>query len=243
MTAQSIDQSPNEATPAGFVDLVAEGRQALARGDLDQARACFETATRQFPAEPVGHNNLGAFYMGLGEYAAAERSFAESATLLPDNPNIRFNLALARFRREAFAAAAADFAAVAAVAPTDAEVRNNLGAASFLAGDLDVARRNFEAALELQPNYPSAVLNLCDLEYATGNAAGAIGLCEAYLEHQHDLGVLRRLLEMLDDQARRAVDLAIPRAEALAAASGSDLATRRQLGRLLEARQALTAKS
>jgi hypothetical protein len=41
------------------------------------------------------------------------------------------------------------------------------------------------------------VLNLCELELAAGDVAAALGLCEAYLEHHHDLGVLRRYLEIV----------------------------------------------
>jgi len=243
MTAKQTER-PGSASPSTeFTELVAAGRRALAQGDLAQARAHFEAVARQFPDEPLGHNNLGAFYMGLGEYAAAEQCFATVVAQLPDNPNTRFNLGMARFRQEKFGPAVADFGAVAAATPADPEVHNNLGAARYQAGDLDQARQDFTTALNLQPNYPRAVLNLCDLELPAGDAAAAIGRCQAYLEHHRDLGVLRRLLELLDAQARLAVDLAIPHAEALVAAAGNDLATRRHLGRLLEARQALSAAS
>jgi len=189
----------DELTELG--ELVETGTRALKSGDLDTAREAFETAAARFSGEPAGQNNLGAFYMGLGEHAAAEACFERVVELLPENLNCRFNLALARFKQQKHAAAAADFAHIAAADPQDAEARNNLGASRFLAGEVERAREDLIAALQLQPNYPNAVLNLCDLEVACGNADGAKGLCLAYLEHHRDLGVMRRLLELVDGEA------------------------------------------
>ncbi|MDD5719760.1 MAG: tetratricopeptide repeat protein, partial [Candidatus Krumholzibacteria bacterium] len=125
--------------------------------------------------------------------------------LLPDNPNIRFNLAVAKFALGEYQQAAVEFASVAEMTPADPEVFNNLGSARFSAGDLVSARRDFLTALQLHPNYPSAVLNLCELEQAAGDPDAALGLCAAYLEHHRDLGVLRRFLELQDARAAAAL--------------------------------------
>ena len=242
MKTEQIDTTSTESLPAAFAELIGVGREALAAGDLDAARSSFVAATKLCPTEPVSHNNLGAFYMGLGAHAEAEACFEEVTRLIPDHANSLFNLAVARFRQEKFAAAVQGFEQAAALVPDDPEVLNNLGATRCLAGDCAGARRDLEAALTLQPNFPNAVLNLCDLEYAEGHYEAALDLCEGYLEHNRDLTVLRRLLELLDDQARRTVEQAIPHAEAVIAANTHDNAARRHLGRLLEARQALTAE-
>ncbi len=184
-------------------ELVDAGSRALESGDLDVARTAFETAAARFPGEAVGHNNLGALYMGLGEPAAAEAAFTRVTELMPENANCRFNLALARFQQGKHAEAAAAFAATVALTPGDAEAHNNLGTCRFLIGDLAGAREDFTRALQLQSNYPGAVLNLCDLELECGNRDAAKGLCLAYLEHHKDHGVLRRLLEMLDGERIR----------------------------------------
>jgi Flp pilus assembly protein TadD len=91
---------------------------------------------------------------------------------------------------------------VVRLSPEDPEARNNLGAARFMAGDLAAARRQFSAALSLQPDYPSAVLNLCDLELQEGCAAAARDLCAAYLEHHRDDEIARRLRALQDDEAQ-----------------------------------------
>jgi len=243
MNADPAPTVGTETVAIDFAALVAQGREALASGDLAAARTSFESAAAQFPEEPVSHNNLGAFYMGLGDFAAAEACFERVTELIDDHANSFFNLAMAQFRQDRFTEAAALFEKVVALTPEDPEVLNNLGAARLMAGDLSEARRDFVAALTVQSNFPNAVLNLCDLELMEGNADAARELCETYLAHHRDLGVLRRLLELLDHQALDAVEEAIPHAEAIVAANDKDRATRRHLGRLLEARQALAAES
>jgi hypothetical protein len=77
------------------------------------------------------------------------------------------------------------------------------------------------------------------MDAAQGDLAAAIGRCEDYLLQFQDAAVVRRLVVLLDTQARAALEQAIPQAEALVQADGSDAAVRCHLGRLLEARQAL----
>jgi Flp pilus assembly protein TadD len=200
MNATPTPAAREDRMPAGFVELVQKGREALAGGDIESAREIFLTATTRYPLEAVGHNNLGGFYMGLQEHDAAASCFARALELSPESHGTRFNLAVAQFGLGDFEAAAAGFAAVSEANPDDPEALNNLGAACFLAGDHDGARGRFTAALNLNPNFPSAVLNLCDVELASGNREAARDLCEAYLAHHRDMGVLRRLLELLDEQ-------------------------------------------
>lgn len=242
MHADPAPITDTAALAADFAELVTRGCEALNAGDLEQARASFEEAVARYPGEAVGHNNLGAFYLGLGDTAAAIGCFQRVAELLPERTNSHFNLGMALFQAGSYLEAATVFATAAALNPEDPEAANNIGAARFMAGDLGSARTHFIKALGLQPNYPNAVLNLCDVEVAEGRVDAARELCEAYLEHHRDLAVSRRLLELLEVEARAAVEEAIPHAEALVAADAEDRLTRRHLGRLLEARRALTAE-
>ncbi len=203
MTVTTAGPQASPPIPAGFVALVQAGRAALDHGDVAAAREHFLAATAGFPDEAVGHNNLGGLLMGLGEHDAAAACFAEALRLAPDSPNTAFNLGLARFAGGDFAGAAEAFTTAAVIAPDDPEVLNNRGAARARLGLNDLARQDFLAALERHANFPSAVLNLCELDLADGDLAAAIGLCEAYLQHHHDLGVIRRWLE-LRDMARAA---------------------------------------
>lgn len=222
-----------------LVGLVKAAQSALAAGDLDGALAAFRQAVTDFPDQPASHNNLGAFYMGLEQYAPAEVCFREAVALLPENANLRFNLGVTRMRLAQPQRALVDFATVLAETPDDPEAHNNLAVAQFLTGDPAGAAASLDRALALQPNYPNAILNQCDMDAARGDLASAIRRCEGYLLQFQDDGVLRRLVVLLDTQAREALEQAIPQAEALVQADGSDAAVRCHLGRLLEARQAL----
>jgi Tfp pilus assembly protein PilF len=222
-----------------LVGLVKAAQTALATGDLEAARAAFTQAVADYPDQPVSHNNLGAFYMGLGEVAPAEACFRQAVELLPDNTNLRFNLGVTRMRLEQPERALIDFATVLAETPDDPEAHNNMAVAQFLTGDTAGAEDSLSRALDLQPNFPNAVLNQCDIDLARDDVESAIHRCESYLVRFQDSGVLRRLLVLLDSQARQALEHAIPQAEALIQTDATDAEVRRHLGRLLEARQAL----
>jgi Tfp pilus assembly protein PilF len=219
--------------------LVKAAQSALAAGDLEGARVAFVQAVEDYPDQPESHNNLGAFYMGLGQFAPAEACFRQAVELLPDNANLRFNLGVTRMRLDQPARALVDFATVLAETPDDPEAHNNMAVAQFLTGDACGAEESLARALALQPNFPNAVLNQCDVDLARKDIESAIRRCESYLTQFQDAGVLRRLLVLLDAQAREALEQAIPQAEALIQTDGADTAARRHLGRLLEARQAL----
>ncbi len=201
-----MTSTTNQIAPDHDQDLLAmveAGRAALAAGNLTEARTAFEAVVFAFPDEAVGHNNLGAFYMGLGDHAAAEAAFQRVVDLLPGNANCLFNLGTAQFHQEHYEAAATTFAGAHTGDPDDPETLNNLGAARFQAGRIAEARKDLEAALQLQPNYPSAVINLSDLEYAAGRLDRAIGLCQAYLDHHQDGAVSRQLLTLVDLASQR----------------------------------------
>jgi tetratricopeptide (TPR) repeat protein len=228
---------------SALAELVKTAQDLLAAGDLIAARAAFEAVAQLYPERPEAHNNLGAFYLGIGEVAPAITSFARVVDLLPDQPNPRFNLGVARMRLQQHAAALVDFQAAADKDPDDPEIHNNLGVARFLTGDRAAARAAFERALALQPRFPNALLNLVDLASDAGDEDHAIGLCQDYLLQNKDREVMQRLLELLDGQVRRNLDLAIPQAEALLRSGATDEETRRHLGRLLDARLALQARA
>ena len=63
--------------------MVQEGSEALGQGDLRAALETFEKVIDAFPDRPEGHNNLGALYSSLGEFAKAEACFTRVLDLLP----------------------------------------------------------------------------------------------------------------------------------------------------------------
>ena len=65
-----------------LVGLVKVAQDALAAGDLDSALAAFANAVEHYPDQPESHNNLGAFYMGIGPVRALPRPASAAAVEL-----------------------------------------------------------------------------------------------------------------------------------------------------------------
>lgn len=231
------------ATPATteprLVEMVAAGTAALEDGDLRRALTAYQAVIEAFPDRPEGHNNLGALWASLGEWTRAEASFDRVVALLPQNPHVLYNRGVMRSHLGRHAEAGADFAAALALAPNDADLHNNLGVSFFMRGNPEGARRHLEAALRLRPDYANAVLNLCDVDEACGDLPRAVKRCEEFLAARQDGAVRHRLLELHASAGSAHLDAACGTAEALLAARPDDTPLRQQLGRLLNARQAL----
>lgn len=220
--------------------LVKIGTQALENGDLMTALETFEKVVAKYPDRPEGHNNLGAMYSSLGELDKAESCFDKVIAVLPDNPDVHYNRGVMRSRQEKFDTAREDFLVVLATNPKDADTLNNLGVMDFMQGHLGSARKFFKKALKAKPHYTNALLNLVDVEQSDGNSFKAVALCEKYLENNSNIEIRRKLLELLSTGCRDALDKASRVAETLIGTGEANNTTRMELGRLIQARTALT---
>jgi Tfp pilus assembly protein PilF len=222
-----------------LASLVEEGKSSITSGDLRGALECYKTAVKLYPAQPEGHNNLGAMYSSLGEFKKAEHCFDRVLELLPDNTNVLYNRGIVRSQQEKFDLAREDFLAVSKTNPEDADSHNNLGVTAYMQGHLAAARKHFKKALKLEPSYTSAVINLCDVEVSDGNLAQAVTTCEYFLSQNHDLEVRRKHLDLLSTGCQQALDKASVVAEKLLVNDSNNTNARMQLGRLTQARTAL----
>ena len=238
---QPIKSTQNQTPDAqDMATLVKIGTQALANGDLMVALDTFEQVVRAFPERPEGHNNLGAMYSSLGELDKAESCFDKVLEVLPHNPDVHYNRGVMRSRQEKFDTAREDFLVVLKAHPKDADTLNNLGVTDFMQGHLISARKYFKKAIKAKPGYTNALLNLIDVEQSLGNGPQAVALCEKYLESNNDIEIRRKLLDLLSNGCRDALDKASRVAETLIGAGDENTTTRMELGRLIQARSALT---
>ncbi len=228
--AHTQDQSA--VSDKELATLVAEGTAALAAGELEAALESFQKVVASFPTQPEGHNNLGALYASLGRHAEAEACFDRVLELLPDNPNVHYNRGLMRARQDKFAAATLDFEVTMAHDPKDPDVHNNMGVAAFLGGDANRARTHFRTALEHQPGHIGALLNLCDLDEATGDTESALKLCRDHLALKNDFAVRRKLLGLLLNRGLRDLTAAEEEARALLAVNPEDEEVRAELAKI-----------
>ncbi len=238
---QPINTTENQSPDAqNMAVLVKKGTQALEDGDLMAALDTFEKVVVAFPDRPEGHNNLGAMYSSLGELDKAESCFDKVLAVLPNNPDVHYNRGVMRSRQEKFDSARDDFLVVLKAHPKDADTLNNLGVMDYMQGHLVSARKHFKKALKAKPTYTNALLNLIDVEQSMGNSFQAVALCEKHLEKNSDIEVRRKLLDLLSNGCRDALDKASRVAETLIGAGDENNTTRMELGRLIQARTALT---
>ena len=238
--SQPLAPSDTDSTTQ-IVALVNAGKAALAEGDLDTALELFEQVVDRFPEQAEGHNNLGSLYTALGDFPRAEKCFSRVLKLMPDHPNVHYNRGVARIRQEKTDGAIVDFDAVLASQPNDTEALNNKGVALFMQGHFGRAADALRQALAHRPDYPQAVLNLCDCLVAADDHAAAIAACERYLVANADPEVRRHHMQLLSAAGAQTLDKAVAAAELLLAQARDDTAARAQLGRLLQAREALAA--
>lgn len=224
-------------------EMVRRGADALQDGNLRAALEIFEQVICSFPDRPEGHNNLGALYSALGEFARAEASFDRVLEILPGNANVLYNRGVVRSRQEKYEPARLDFEAALEILGEDADIYNNLGVLEFTQGRLKQARKFFRKARRIAPNHRNVILNLCDVEVAQDRAHVAIAMCEEHLVQHDDPDIRRRLLGLLNEACTRALEKASRQAELLVQRDGRDREARVELGRLITARNALTAVS
>lgn len=222
--------------------LVQAGKASLEQGDIDGALTRFEAVIQRFPQSCEGHNNLGALYAALGHFAKAEPCFTRVLALLPGNPNVLYNRGVARVRLGAWDDAIADFTAALQAVPNDADCWNNLGVAHYLKGDYAAAAANLRKALQLGPSYENAALNLVDVEIAAGRRSEAIRVCERFLQANQADEVRHKLADLLRDEAQELLARAGTTLESCLREQPSDAAARDQLGRLLQAQEALAGE-
>ena len=139
------------------------------------------------PDNPALRLEMGATYVDLHDYAAAEEWYEGALDRAPETQKAEFQLALAHFYvdhlyRIANAGIPAAEEAVA-LAPADADAEDVRGWAYYLAGRLPEAEQALSAALALDPQLVSAHYHLGSL-YATTNRKD---LARRHLQRASDL--------------------------------------------------------
>ncbi len=145
-------QSHDEERANAFV---AEGAQALARGDEQSARDSFAKALQADADNVDAHTYLGVLSDRAGDLKEAERHFAAAAAVAPFNASARNNYGALLTRVGRTQLAAAQFEASLKLDPAQPSALVNLAQIRFNSGkpeDLRVARDLFTRAHAVAPD-------------------------------------------------------------------------------------------
>lgn len=151
-TSAARVQSHDEARANAFV---AEGAQALARGDEPAARGSFAKALEADPDNVDAHTYLGVLYDRAGDLKEAERHFAAAAAFAPFSASARNNYGAVLVRAGRLGLAAAQFEASLKLEPAQPSALVNLAQIRFNSGkpeDLRAARELFTRANAVAPD-------------------------------------------------------------------------------------------
>ncbi len=163
-----------------------------------------------FPGEPHSADTLGWIFFKRGAYGKALELLQESASKLPDEPEVQFHLGMAHYMlgEEALARTALQKAAeTASDFPDKNEALRRL---SLLAIDVmtasPAARTELEDQLRKSPNDPLALARLAQLQYDDGAVDEALQTYEKVIDGYPQAAAAARQLAALYGQ-RSADDL------------------------------------
>jgi Flp pilus assembly protein TadD len=180
---------PNAAASAGaiqgagadaFID--ATGVAALPEGDPPTARARFEQAVAQNPADPEAFNNLGRALVWVGDRKAAVDKFARAVELGPSTWSYHFNQAYMLGELREWERALSEYRVAAQLAPDQYAVQFDLAMALHKSGDDASAIPQYQLALRLAPADPRVHAALATSLEREGRATEARKAFQRYLE-------------------------------------------------------------
>jgi tetratricopeptide (TPR) repeat protein len=138
------------------------------------------------PSAWIAHNNLGDELLASGRTAEAVTHFRAALEIVPDDVDIRANLAKALLQQRDFAAAATEYRTAIARAPDRAELHDNLGIALQGLQRIDEAIAEHREALRIDPRRAEAHNNLGNALTALGRDEEAIDAYRAALRERPD---------------------------------------------------------
>jgi serine/threonine-protein kinase len=131
-----------------------------AKGEVDEAIACYKKAIALDPKYAAPHNNLGLALHDKGEVDEAIACYKKAIALDPKSAPPHTNLGLALHDKGQFDEAIACHKKVIELDPKLALAHNNLGTVLKDKGQVDEAIACYHKAIELDPQYAKAHYNL-----------------------------------------------------------------------------------
>jgi tetratricopeptide (TPR) repeat protein len=194
-----------EVRPDDWASHYNKGNYLMARGQLREAVASFDTASRLEPAVVPPFVNAAMAYNMLGDNVAAERSLRLALEADPDNPVANFNLALLLAELDRSREAEAAFRRTLAADSMSAAAAYNLGVL--------LASRNLPEAVEwcaraaaIEPGTPRYAYTHAFFLNRIGDTSQAIAVLRKLTQSHPEYGDSYLLLGSIYESQGRTVD-------------------------------------
>lgn len=174
----SLQQLRHKVPPAAQ-KAFQKGERAAAKGDLNQARTCFEEAVARDSEFADAYNELGGVDAGLNHLEEAAAQFQKAIDLVPEHRRALPNLSIVLAKMERFHEAGQVARRALQVVPGDGHMHY------ILAASLMMEHRSIDEILphleRAAADVPSAHLTAAELLAQCGRFEEAIHLLEDYL--------------------------------------------------------------
>jgi tetratricopeptide (TPR) repeat protein len=147
-------------------------RQSRMYEDLE---TLWNTTIARNPTSYMGHNNLGAIYLGQGKIDEAIARFRSALEILPNHGNAHGNLANALLQKGQHEEAVVHFRRAAEIEPNNAKAHSDLAFGLLQIGATEPALAHAKKATELLPAAPEfhTIFGLALMQAGRGNEAVA----------------------------------------------------------------------
>ncbi len=172
-------------------ELIRQGRERLARKDVEGALKIFSQVADRHPDSAPAHLNLGIAYQAKREYDKAEVHFRRALELQPEHVDAMNGLGAALTRQGQAPEAEALLRQARDLRPNQASVRSNLAVAMMEQGQFAEAESECLQAIELDADNGAAAANLGTLYIRMGRLQDGLKALENVLRTQPDLADAR----------------------------------------------------
>jgi Flp pilus assembly protein TadD len=142
----SRDRVENVSASGSAREHLANGRELLQNGRLNEAIAHLSTAVSLDPKLGEAHNLLGVAFAQKGMQDRAKESYERAVKAEPDDAQTLNNLGFSLYQNGNYRAAVDRLKRAVKLAPTDDRILNNLGLALCRLGKFDDAYKHFARA-------------------------------------------------------------------------------------------------
>lgn len=195
--AAQAEPAVSGAGSAGDASVLAVVERAMGLhrgGHFAAARAAYEQALAQDPAQPDAWHLLGVLHAQQGAFDAAAAHVERAIALRPAEAMFHNNLGNVEIERGRLAEAEAHYRRAIELDPGRLDAVNNLGVLLGRRGDAAAAERLLRELVRVAPGFDDARVNLAQMLMKSGQVAEAVQACTEALVVAPRSRPLRRLL-------------------------------------------------